>query len=74
MSSITFKVLHNDEKEVLLKVLTKWKDGDFREVDKDHNKVLKLQGGNVGNAYGVLSLEDEKIFLNNNFKQSEEEK
>ena len=44
MSSITFKVLHNDEKEVPLKVLTKWKDGDFREVDKDQNKVLKLQG------------------------------
>ena len=33
-----------DEKESSTKNLTKWKAGDFSEVDKDHNKVLKLQG------------------------------
>ena len=57
-----------EEKKALLKILTKWKDGDFSEVDIDHNKVLKLQGGNLGNAVDILSPEDEKIFIENNFK------
>jgi len=61
-----------DEKEDLLKILAKWKAGDFSEVDKDHNKVLKLQGGNVGHAHDILSPEDEKLFIDNNFKHSDQ--
>lgn len=49
--------------DVYQRILAKWADGDFLEVDNDHNTIWKLQGGTVGEATGILSEEDEGEFI-----------
>ncbi|OCA88170.1 hypothetical protein A8F94_10195 [Bacillus sp. FJAT-27225] len=46
-----------------LDILTRWKEGDFSRVDKDHNAIWDLLGGTVGKAYGILSAEEEKKYI-----------
>ncbi|OCA87454.1 DUF6241 domain-containing protein [Pseudobacillus wudalianchiensis] len=58
------------DKEDLLLITEKWKQGDFSEVDKDHNFFWKLQNGNIGKAFGVVSEEEEKQFIENNFRNN----
>ncbi|PFO02614.1 hypothetical protein COJ85_15625 [Bacillus sp. AFS076308] len=53
---------------VYLDILERWSKGDFSSVDKDHNKIWYLQGGTVGKAVGILSAEDEKKYIEANFK------
>jgi len=53
---------------VYLDILERWSKGDFSSVDKDHNKIWNLQGGTVGKAVGILSAEDEKKYIEANFK------
>lgn len=49
-----------------LSILYAWKEGDFSRVDQDHNAIWKLQGGTIGEATGVLSLQEEIEFLEEN--------
>ncbi|WP_281357898.1 DUF6241 domain-containing protein [Sporosarcina jiandibaonis] len=56
-------------KDVLLPIVSRWKDGDFSRVDKDHNTIWKLQGGTIGKAYGIMSEEEERWFVIKNFKE-----
>ncbi|TWD97544.1 hypothetical protein FB550_110150 [Neobacillus bataviensis] len=67
------KVVQKNEKNyvnssVYLDILERWSEGDFSTVDKDHNKIWNLQGGTVGKAVGILSPEDEKKYIEANFK------
>ncbi len=52
-----------ENKEGLLYILQKWQDKDFSLVDDDHNYLWKLHGGNVGEATGVFTEEEEKEFV-----------
>lgn len=61
------------EKFDLLKILSKWKAGDFRTVDSDHNMLWKMQDGTVGEATGILSEEEEQKFIEKTFKNEKEE-
>ncbi|MBY0095672.1 DUF6241 domain-containing protein [Mesobacillus maritimus] len=62
ISNSTFK-----NKEKMLEIAEKWKNGWFDTINLDHNFFWELQGGTVGKAYGVLSSEEEKVFIKNNF-------
>ncbi|WP_078548811.1 DUF6241 domain-containing protein [Litchfieldia alkalitelluris] len=53
---------------IYLDILTRWAKGDFSQVDKDHNKIWQLQGGNVGRATGILSTKQEQQFIERNFR------
>lgn len=50
-----------------LSILKRWENNDFSQADKDHNAVWKLQGGTIGKASGVLSLDEEKAFIKKHF-------
>ncbi|MCM3571008.1 DUF6241 domain-containing protein [Neobacillus mesonae] len=56
-----------DRKDELLSILEKWKKGQFSDVDSDHNYFWDYQDGTVGKAFGILSKEEEKKFIANNF-------
>jgi len=49
-------------------ILDRWKAGDFSRVDEDHNTVWRIQGGSIGRAQGIMSKEQEDIFIENNFR------
>ena len=50
-------------KNQLIKIVTKWENGDFSEADEDHNYIWKLQKGTLGKARGLLSKEEELLFI-----------
>jgi hypothetical protein len=52
----------------LMGIIEKWENGDFSNVAQDHNSLWKMQGGTIGKAYGTMSAEEERIFIENNFK------
>jgi hypothetical protein len=47
----------------------KWEAGDFSSIDKDHNFLWDIEGGNIGKAKGILSAADEKKFIEQTFNQ-----
>jgi hypothetical protein len=49
--------------ELFLEILHRWAEEDFKRADKDHNKIWNLQGGNVGEATGVMTPEEEQQYL-----------
>lgn len=48
------------EKDIYRDILERWSNGNFSQVDKDHNEVWQMQGGNVGEATGILNEEEEQ--------------
>ena len=56
-----------EDKDVLLQIASRWKEGDFSRVDKDHNTIWRMQGGTIGEAYGIMTVEEERWFILNNF-------
>ncbi|MBU8914627.1 hypothetical protein BGM25_01025 [Bacillus sp. FJAT-29953] len=48
-------------------ILNRWDKGEFSRVDNDHNAIWNLQGGTIGKATGVLSLDEEKAYIEKNF-------
>ncbi|MED1203009.1 DUF6241 domain-containing protein [Heyndrickxia acidicola] len=56
------------DKDQMLKIAENWKKGDFSNIVEDHNYFWKLQGGNVGKAYGKLSNKEEEAYIQKNFK------
>lgn len=46
-------------------ILQRWENGDFSQVDQDHNLVWRLQGGTIGKATGIMSESAEEAFINN---------
>jgi hypothetical protein len=56
-----------EQKNDLLAILAKWKDGHFRQIDIDHNYFWNYKDGTIGKAYGVMSKSEEDTFILNNF-------
>ncbi|MBT2730553.1 PRK06770 family protein [Bacillus sp. ISL-75] len=56
-----------EHKSQLLDILNKWKNGDFKSADADHNYLWGLQGGSEGKAYGLLSPTEEQNYFESNF-------
>ncbi|TYR75228.1 hypothetical protein FZC79_10710 [Rossellomorea vietnamensis] len=52
-----------EHEQVYRDILVKWQEGNFSEVDHDHNEVWTLRGGTVGAAKGILSSEEEQAYL-----------
>lgn len=48
---------------VYLKILTRWSENDFSNIDRDHNEIWLLQGGTIGKATGILSYEEELEYI-----------
>ena len=49
-------------------ILERWKAGDFSRVDEDHNTVWRIQGGSIGRAQGIMTMDQEQVFIENNFR------
>ncbi len=67
------KVVHENysvyrNSNIYIDILKRWSKGDFSNVADDHNKVWELQGGTIGAAVGIASVEDEKAFIEKHFK------
>jgi CBS domain-containing protein len=56
-------------KEKMLEIAGKWKNGWFDTIDYDHNFFWKHQEGEVGKAYGVMTSVEEQEFIKNNFPE-----
>jgi len=52
-----------EHEEVVMDILTRWKEGDFSQADKDHNAIWSIQGGTIGKATGVMSSEQEQQYI-----------
>ncbi|MFD0050679.1 DUF6241 domain-containing protein [Actinomycetes bacterium NPDC127524] len=62
------KVVHINKnkykhEDVYLDILNRWKGNDFSKADEDHNAIWELQNGNVGEANGVMTPKEEKVFI-----------
>ncbi|PLT29139.1 DUF6241 domain-containing protein [Peribacillus deserti] len=53
--------------EIYLNILSRWHKNDFTKVDKDHNAIWKLQDGTVGEATGIMTMEEERAFIEEHF-------
>ncbi|WP_277815948.1 DUF6241 domain-containing protein [Lysinibacillus sp. FJAT-14222] len=52
---------HSDK---YLDILNRWKQGDFKSVDKDHNDMWFIQGTKEGGiATGITTKEQEKDYI-----------
>jgi hypothetical protein len=49
--------------KIYWEILEKWAQEDFSTADEDHNTIWQLQGGTIGEATGVLSPEEEKVYI-----------
>ncbi|WHX77747.1 DUF6241 domain-containing protein [Priestia flexa] len=58
-----------EHKTDMLTILKRWENDNFSTVAEDHNFFWRLQGGNVGQAYGTLTIEEEQKFIENNFAE-----
>lgn len=56
-----------DHYDVYIEMLNEWKLGDFSQADKHHNKIWRLQNGNIGKARGLLSEEQEQEYIEAHF-------
>ncbi|MCY9139792.1 DUF6241 domain-containing protein [Peribacillus frigoritolerans] len=57
-----------DYKSELLRIVGKWKEGNFDNIVEVHNYLWGEQNGNVGKATGVLTPEEEAQFVKLNFE------
>lgn len=56
-----------NSKEDLLEIIERWKNGQFDQVDEEHNFIWGMQGGSIGRATGILTEQQEQEFIENNF-------
>ncbi|WP_426940517.1 PRK06770 family protein [Bacillus mycoides] len=57
------------QKSTYVDILERWKQGKYEKVDVDHNKIWKLQSGNLGEGKGVMSEKEQKELINQVFIQ-----
>ncbi len=57
------------QKSTYVDILERWKLGKYEKVDADHNKIWKLQSGNLGEGKGVMSEKEQKELINQVFMQ-----
>lgn len=53
--------------DVYLRVLDEWNEGNFENAVEAHNEILTLQNGTIGVATRLLTPEEEKEFIEQNF-------
>lgn len=53
----------------LLKIASKWKNGQYDSIVEDHNFFWKMQEGTIGKAYEKMSQVEERDFVLTNFNQ-----
>lgn len=58
---------HLDNYGVYRAIVDKWIKGDFKKADQDHNAIWEMQDGEIGQATGVASKEEEKEYIENTF-------
>lgn len=46
-----------------LRLLNRWSENDFSQIDQEHNEIWSLQGGTIGRATGILSYEEELEYI-----------
>ncbi len=51
-----------------INILNRWQENDFTSAVSDHNKIWKLQGGNIGEAKRLLSAKEEKKYVEKYFE------
>ncbi|MDP4171704.1 MAG: DUF6241 domain-containing protein [Bacillota bacterium] len=54
--------------DLYLRILERWSKNDFSSAVRDHNDIWTLLGGTVGKATGKMTPEDEKAYIQDNFK------
>lgn len=59
---------HFKSEKFFLEILSRWEAGDFTKVDKDHNDLWEAQDGNIGEAKGIMTEEQEQMFIEENFR------
>jgi hypothetical protein len=52
-----------EHKDEMLRILDKWAEGDFSNVDGDHDYILKMQDGTKGWSTGLFTPEEEAQFV-----------
>ncbi|MBU6081555.1 MULTISPECIES: DUF6241 domain-containing protein [Allobacillus] len=52
-----------NNEDIYRDILTRWSNGDFSQADEDHNTIWRMQNGTVGEAYGVMSEEEEAAYI-----------
>jgi hypothetical protein len=57
------------QKNTYVDILERWKQGKYEKADADHNKIWKLQSGNLGEGKGVMSQTEQKELINQVFMQ-----
>ena len=57
------------QKNTYVDILERWKQGEYEKVDVDHNKIWKLQSGNLGEGKGIMSQAEQKELINQVFMQ-----
>lgn len=53
---------------VYIGILERWAKSDFSQAVEDHNAIWKLQDGNIGAAYRLLTPVEEERYIKENFK------
>lgn len=57
-----------EHEEELMSILVKWEAGEFSDIVRDHNRIWNMQGGTIGEAYGKMSPEEEKEYVEKVFR------
>ncbi|PHG67584.1 PRK06770 family protein [Bacillus toyonensis] len=57
------------QKNTYVDILERWKQGKYEKVDVDHNKIWKLQSGNLGEGKGIMSQAEQKELIDQVFMQ-----
>ncbi len=57
------------QRSAYIDILERWKQGKYEKVDADHNKIWKLQSGNLGEGKGIMSQAEQKELINQVFMQ-----
>ncbi|MBM7693242.1 hypothetical protein JOC77_002682 [Peribacillus deserti] len=60
-----------EKSELYMHILNRWLKNNFSEIDKEHNEIWRLQEGNVGEATGIMSAEEEKAFIEEHYEIEE---
>ncbi|WP_246938546.1 DUF6241 domain-containing protein [Bacillus pinisoli] len=55
--------------KLYIDILNRWLQGNFSSADDDHNSIWKLQNGNIGEATGVLTADEERKFIEKHFNK-----
>lgn len=57
-----------EREDAYINILLAWKNGDFSQADLHHNTVWVFQEGEVGQAYGIMTTEEEQQYIDETFK------